>query len=142
MKVMSLLVLISALVLGACATTKGPPPSREAVEDFIKVNQLESVDKAGSSHTGDGFSQINEYYVIFKGRRGDYLFEFVRRCFELRDNTVIVPDTRDDPNWIRARFDTLRGCRIAKIYSLNEAQVAELETLGEAPGDRNQVDRN
>lgn len=134
MKTMFSLSLV--FVLSAC-TTMGPQPSREAVDDFVEANQLESVDKARTSHTGDGFNEVNEYYVIFKGRRGDYLFEFNRRCFELRDQTVIVPDKRDDPNWIHARFDTLRGCRIAKIYSLNEAQVSELETLGEAPGDRN-----
>ncbi len=131
----AVILLLLALVLSAC-TTMGPDPSREAVEDFVEANQLERVDKARTSHTGGGFSRINEYYVIFKAR-DDYLFEFTRRCFELRDNTVIVPDKREDPNWIHARFDTLRGCRIAKIYALDEAHVKELETLGEAPGDRN-----
>lgn len=132
----AILPLALAIGLSACSTM-GPDPSKQAVEDFVEANQLEKVDKARSSYSGDGYSRVNDYYVIFNGRRGDYLFEFVRKCMELRDNTVIVPDTRGDTNWIHARFDTLRGCRIAAIYSLNEAQLAELENLGEAPGDRN-----
>ena len=66
-----------------------------------------------------------------------YLVEFARRCYELRDNTRIVPDQRWDASKIRARFDTIRGCRVAKIYALTEAEIAELENIGEAPGSRN-----
>ena len=38
---------------------------------------------------------------------------------------------------MRAKFDTIRGCRIAAIYALDEAEAAELKNIGEAPGSRN-----
>ena len=53
------------------------------------------------------------------------------------DNTRITPDKRWDSNKIRARFDTIRGCRIGSVYALTEAELAELESIGEAPGSRN-----
>ena len=37
-----------------------------------------------------------------------------------------------------SRFDTIRGCRIGAIYALDEAEAAELENIGEAPGQRNE----
>ena len=46
-------------------------------------------------------------------------------------------DRRNDANTLRARFDTIRGCRIHRIFALNEGEVAELENIGEAPGSRN-----
>jgi hypothetical protein len=61
----------------------------------------------------------------------------VRRCHELKDNTRITPDKRWDTNIVRAKFDTIRGCRIAAIYALDEAEAAELKNIGEAPGSRN-----
>ena len=51
--------------------------------------------------------------------------------------SVVVADVRRENNTIRARFDTLRGCRIDKIFALTEADVAELKSLGEIAGSRN-----
>lgn len=111
-------------------------PVTEAVLDFIEVRDLEEVD-AISSGTNDGWRELNIEYLLYEGRRDTYLVEFARPCYELRDQTRITPDKRWDSSYIRARFDTIRGCRIARVFLLTEAEVAELENIGEAPGSRN-----
>ena len=108
------------------------PVEKEAVEDFIAVRKLPEVDKIRSDST-DGWYELNNYYVIYQTRRGDYLFQFARRCWEL-DEQRVTADKRWDANTVRARFDTLRGCRIDKIFSLTETDADELKQLGSAPG--------
>ena len=108
----------------------------QAVRDFVELRGLEELD-ALRSGTNDGWQQLDDRFIIYSGRRETYLVEFARRCHELNDNTRITPDKRWDTNTVRAKFDTIRGCRIGKIYGLTEAEVAELENIGEAPGSRN-----
>lgn len=129
-------------VLSACAAQdeQAEPrdePVTDAIRDFIDVRQLEETDSIATG-SNDGWTILNERFILYNGRRDTYLVEFVRRCYELNDNTRITPDRRWDNNYIRARFDTIRGCRIAHIYPLSEAEQAELENIGEAPGSRNQ----
>jgi uncharacterized protein DUF6491 len=108
----------------------------QAVMDFIEVRELEALDSMRSG-SNDSWHVIGDNFLIYKGRRDEYLVEFVRRCYELNDNTRITPDKRWETNTVRARFDTIRGCRIANIYALNEAEAVELKNIGEAPGSRN-----
>ena len=108
----------------------------QAVRDFIELRELEELD-ALRSGTNDSWKQLDDRFIVYSGRRETYLVEFTRRCHELNDNTRIVPDKRWDSNRVHARSDTIRGCRIAKIYGLTEAEVAEIENIGEAPGSRN-----
>ena len=63
--------------------------------------------------------------------------EFQRDCWELRRNdfTPEMVDVRDNQNVLRARFDTIRGCRIGKMYEITAEQRVELTALGDAPGD-------
>ncbi len=128
----------AALLLAACAGQ----PSEEiadknlAVRDFIDLRQLESLPKIRSDR-GDGWQTITPTFLIYRTRREDYLFEFVRPCWEIMDNSRIYADERYDTNTIRARFETLRGCRIAAIYALTEAEAAELEHIGDPPGATN-----
>ena len=83
------------------------------------------------------YTYVNDRYVIIRARRGDYLAEFNRDCFELRRNTFEpgMVDVRDNMNVLRARYDTIRGCQIGTLYEVNKAQAAELRALGDAPGD-------
>ena len=83
------------------------------------------------------FSTISTSYIIYTTRRAPYLMEFARPCYEIRDNREITPDYRSYTDVIRARFDTLRGCRIGRIFALSEDGAEELKNLGEAPGSRN-----
>ena len=72
--------------------------------------------------------------MIHATARGHALIEFKRPCYALRDTSEIVADRRDNSSYLRARFDTLRGCVIDTIYPVNEAQNIELRNLGDAPG--------
>lgn len=134
-------LIVACALLAACAAQdQTERMSRQdqvqAVRDFIDVRKLDEVDLI-STRNQDSWESIEDYFLIYKARKEFYLVDFDRRCFELSDNTRIVADERREANKIRARFDTIRGCRIHRIYALTEAEVAELESLGEAPGSRN-----
>ena len=122
-------------LLAACASQPEPAPEREAVQDFVAVRNLEELDQI-RTETNDSWQELNDYYLIYKARRAEYLVEFSRACWELKDQQVVA-DKRWDSRTIRPRFDTMRGCRIGKIYSLTEAESIELRELGETPGSRN-----
>lgn len=108
----------------------------QAVRDFIEVRELEQADKL-RSHRSKGWHEITNRYIIYRGYRQDYLVAFSQPCWQLNDNSWIIADERSDPNYIRAKFETLRGCRIAEIYPLTPAEAIELENIGEPPGSRN-----
>ncbi len=136
-------VLLIALTaaLAACAGQDRKEPTEadkavQAVRDLIEVRGLQEVDKIRSSGR-DSWESIENWFLIYKTRRATYLVEFDRRCWELDDDARIVVDERWDANVVRARFDTIRGCRIGKLYTLSEEDVAELKNIGEAPGHRN-----
>jgi len=128
-------------VLAACATQdeaaeQSSQDTAQAVRDFIEVRDLEELSKMATG-SRDRWTDIEEEFLIYEGRRETYLVQFYRRCRELNDNTRIVADKRWDSSNVHARSDTIRGCQIEKIYALTEAEVAELESIGEAPGSRN-----
>lgn len=130
-------VLLMAALLAACAApdeTTGEN-TEQAVRDFIAARQLDELDKI-RTRSNDHFQEIDAHFLIYKTRNDAYLFEFDRACYELTQD-IIVADERWEGNTIRSRFDTLRGCRIGHIYALTEAEVAELENLGESVGSRN-----
>ncbi len=137
-----ILLLIAVLALGACATKETSQKEiiertqNQAVIDFIEVRGLQEVDKMRSTER-DSWDTITITYILYKTRRDRYLVEFARPCYELRDNREVTPDMRSNANYIRAKFDTLRGCRIARIYELSSEEADELENIGEAPGNRN-----
>jgi len=130
----TMFLLVTGL-LAACASQPGPAPEREAVQDFVAVRNLEAPDQIRTDNN-DSWQELNEYYLIYKARRAEYLVEFARACRALEDQRVVA-DHRWDARTIRARFDTIQGCRIGKIYSLTEAESIELRELGETPGSRN-----
>ncbi len=127
-----LLVVLLGIALTACAGSREPRPDILAVEDFIEVSGLEEVDRIRADRVS-GFDELNLRYIIFETRRQDYLIEFNRDCWEIRDTFDIRADRRQDPNYIRPRIDTIRGCLINRAFAINEGQVEELKTMGEAP---------
>ncbi|MDJ0906325.1 MAG: DUF6491 family protein [Woeseiaceae bacterium] len=136
-----IIYLLGFIVLAGCASQdeQGDPSTQDiaqAVKDFIELRELEEQPSMRSG-TNDGWTQIDDTFIVYTARKKPFLVEFARPCWELRDNTRITPDRRWDANTIRSRFDTIRGCRIHRIYGLTEAEAAELKNIGEAPGSRN-----
>jgi hypothetical protein len=126
------LTALMGVLLAACASQTEPTVS-DAVEDFIVVSELEESDivKTRGQYS---YKYLSERYVILKTRRENYLVRFNRRCRELNEPAV-TPDIRFDSNALRAGFDTIRGCRIEKMFAIDEAQAEELTYLGKAPGE-------
>lgn len=128
------LAFVVALVAGCAAqSTQETADKNLAIRDLIELSELEPVNRMRTDRF-DGWNILTTEYLIYKTRRGDFLVEFGRPCWELQDPTTIVADERSDPNVIRARFDTIRGCRINAIYAVNEEQSEELFNIGEPPG--------
>lgn len=137
----ALTAIVVTATLAACAaqdttSREAEEGAVQAVRDLIEVRGLQEVDRMPSS-SRDGWTSIENHYLIYKGRRQSFLVEFSRRCYELDDDRRIIADERWDSSHIRARFDTIRGCRIHKLYSLSAEDVAELQNIGESPGSRN-----
>ena len=128
--------LIVIAVTSACSSTTQRPQEVEAVRDFVAAAELQEVNEIRLSQALS-YTYVNDLFVTIPTRRGDYLVEFLRTCYELRQSqfTPDMVDVRDNPNILRSRFDTIRGCRISKIYEITEAQRAELRDLGDARGD-------
>ena len=133
--------LLVCALLAACA---GQDPAVEqnrqdavqAVRDFIDVRGLAELTELKSS-TSDTWEPIEAHFLIYKGRRATYLVEFAHQCYEINDNSRIVADERWSANTVRARFESIRGCRIGRIFALTEEEATELENIGESPGSRN-----
>jgi hypothetical protein len=130
--------VVVAVLLAGCATqeTGQRPEEHQAVRDFIAVRELEKLKKM-STALRDSWTSIDDRFIIYRSRRGQYLVEFDRRCYELSDSSRVVPDERRVRNTVYARTGTIRGCRINTIYALTEAEAEELDSLGTAPGSRN-----
>lgn len=124
------------LVLASACSTMYDEQEIEATRDFISANDLTEVDDI-RLYEQLNYRVINDYFVTVETRRGDYLVEFSRRCRALtqREFQPHMVDVRHDSSRIRARFDTIRGCIIGKIYEVTEEQREELRQLGDAPGD-------
>jgi len=129
----AVLLTVSALLLASCATTSRQDAHVQAIEDFIHVGELEAATEI-RHYDQTHHEYLNDHFVFLTTRKEQYLVKFVRRCTELRDNTRIKPDVRREAHVIRAKFDTIRGCRIESIYPVNKGQVEELKSLGNVPG--------
>lgn len=129
-----------SLALTACASTNSGPSwpgkENEAVLDFIVASELVEVNLI---HLNEPikYMYVNDNFVVVPTRRGDYLVGFRGRCTELRKRkyTADMIDIRVSARVLHADFDTIRGCRIGKIYELTELQFQELAALGDAPGE-------
>ena len=128
--------LLAIIAVGGCTMTPQTPREIEAVRDFVVAAELEEVAEIRLWRQMS-YTHLNVRFVTIPTRRGDYLVEFQRDCRELNriDITPEMVDIRANQHVLRAKFDTIRGCRIDKIYEITEAQSDELKVLGDAPGD-------
>ena len=118
-------VFVAALFSGCAAQ----PDSTEndVFSDFIAVAELEPLDTARFQ---DQFSTqaLTDEYALLQAREDRYLVKFLYRCHELYKDRFPA-DVRRDRNALRAGVDTIRGCRIDKIFSVDKAQAEELKLL-------------
>lgn len=122
-------VLLAALLPGCAAQPE--QDNDDPIADFIVVSELEPQDVVRFRQQFN-FETLTEEYVILRARDDYYLVEFARRCRELNRNEI-TPDLRYDRNVLRAGIDTIRGCRIEKIFAIDKGQAEELEYFGETP---------
>lgn len=124
----SFIALLLFALLVACAAQRESGVD-EAISDFVVLSELEELDRI---RTQDQFgtSELTERYAILKTRKDVYLVEF-QRC-PPQFNDEVIPDIRYDKNTLRPRTDTIRGCRIKKIFAIDEAGAEELTLLAEA----------
>lgn len=127
---------VIVLALTSACSTLMDEQEIEATRDFVAANELSEVDEI-RMYEQLNYRMINHHFVTVETRRGDYLLEFRSRCRALtqREFQPHMVDFRRDPSRLRARFDTIRGCIISKIYELSEQQREELRQLGDAPGE-------
>ncbi len=130
------ILAVSLTLAAACAGTPEIPPETQAIRDYIEVGELQEVDRI-RTHGSDEWTPVTMHFAMYKGRDGHFLLAFTRLCREMVDNTSITPDRRYDHNVMRRGIDTLRGCRIDKMYPLTEAQAQEIEVLANAAGGGN-----
>jgi hypothetical protein len=121
-------------ILTACAA-QALRLDKQAIDDFVAVRQLESVNSMRAD-SSDRWDELNDSYLLYRTRHGEFLVRFARPCGKLADK-VVTADKRWESTRIRARFDTIRGCRIGEIFALREEDTLELNNLGESPGSRN-----
>lgn len=127
------MLIPAVLALAACAGTPKVPADILAIQDFIAVTELPEVDRIRTDRR-ETFEELgNTRYIIFKTHRQDYLIEFRRSCWELRDDFNIKADHRTDNNNFYPGVDTFRGCPTGKAWELTEGQAEEIRNLGDAP---------
>ena len=129
-------VLPLVAALAACSVTTEVSQETEAVRDYIATADLAEVTRVRAGRN-TSHKYISDHFVIIEGEQQQVLAEFSRRCYDLTrsDFTPQMVDTRRDPSHIHAKFDTIRGCHIDKLYGLTPEQAEELRNLGDAPGD-------
>lgn len=122
-------VLVSAVLVAGCSATPAAPDN-DAVRDFIEVAGFERTDQMRAIGRFN-YSYVNDYFVSVSTGSRHYLIEFRSRCMNLRRNALSVSmvDQRRDPTYLRASWDTIRGCPIEKIYSISEADLNEAKAL-------------
>ena len=127
---------IASLLLVACAANEEKPfdelpPYVQETRIYLDTVQPETVVSV-SFVEPLRYEVINEMYVVMEGHGGSYLLETERLCRPLTSPDIFIDmaDRRSIRGRLRAQVDTIRGCRIAKIYKLPPVD----ETTGPEPG--------
>ncbi len=133
MNVRNWVMIVAASAMGACASEPTEPvpvilDEDRVVRDFIEVRRLEEVQLMRGTER-KSFEKVTPSYVIYKPRRGEFLVEFDRPCYEIWNNVFMSADETLLHNTLRARYDRIRGCRINRIFVLTKDAKLELEQL-------------
>ena len=138
MNVRTGVIIIAATAMGACASEPTEPAQvildqDQVVRDYIEVRDLEEVDRIRGAERRS-WEKLTPSYIIYKPRRGKFLVEFDRPCFEIWNSTFMSADDPMLHSVLRAKYDRIRGCRIGRIFVLTEDDILELEQLGVGAG--------
>lgn len=133
MNVRHRVIVIAAFAMGACASEPTEPvpvflDKEQAVRDFIEVRGLKEVDRMRGTERRS-FAKFTPSYIIFKPTRGEFLVEFDRPCTEIWNNVYLSADDTLLHSTLRAKYDRIRGCRIARIFALTESDLLDLKQL-------------
>ena len=81
---------------------------------------------------------LNSFFAIAETRNGPHLIEMSWECDDLHSNQIYadMADRRSKRGILRAKIDTLRGCRIENFYKLPEVEAVEREDDGTTQSDR------
>jgi hypothetical protein len=133
-----LITVIALLALTGCShsgTREQHGKETEAVKDFIVAAELPEVAKIYMVDEIRYF-YVNDDFVIIPSKNDYYLVEFRGTCYQLRSRywTSDMIDIRVTKRLLYAKFDTIRGCVVGRIYEISGPQLEELRYLGDAPG--------
>ena len=134
MNVRNWVILIAAIAMAACASEPTEPApvvldSDQVMLDFIEVRGLEEVGRIRGAEKRS-YEKVTPSFIIYKARRGEFLVEFSRPCYEIWNNSYLSADATFLHDSLRAHFDMMRGCRIGRIFALTEEDLADLRQLG------------
>lgn len=137
MNIRNWMIVIAASAMGACASEPSAPPPGltehdQMILDFAVARELEEVARIRGAERRS-FEKISPSYILFKPRRGEFLVEFSRPCWEIWHNTYISADDTYEHSTLRANYDRMRGCRLNRIFALTKEDVIDLEQLGLPP---------
>ena len=131
-------LLMMSLALAACAATEEKVVNEtDAVQDFIKLHNLENVSVIrGFENPGVLFMEDPRYIIAYL-RDEQWLLQYAHECRMAR---LEAPDRpRDKRRYTRAlyvKIDTFRGCPVRAMYPIKLDHAKELMAMGQAPGDR------
>lgn len=135
-------ILVVALTLGGCAAfsanptepeddIKRPPggPGRASAEELrIYIDEVKP-EKVGSLRYEEPlrWTPLNSYFAIMEARTGPHLIEMAWECKELWSTAIYddMADRRSKRGILRAKIDTLRGCRIENFYKLPDVEAQD-----------------
>lgn len=134
MNVRNWVILIAAIAMAACASDPTEPEpvileSDQVILDFIVVRELEEVGLIRGAERRS-YEKVTPSFIIYKARRGEFLVEFSRPCYEIWNNNYLSADATFLHDTLRANFDMIRGCRFGRIFALTKEDLADLRQLG------------
>jgi len=130
----SISLLLGMMVLFGCATredSRWPPgdkgqASAEELREYLDKAKPEPVYSIRYREPLR-WRALNYYFAMVETRDGPHLVELSWECKDLINNQIYgdMADRRNTRGFLRARADTLRGCRIESFYKLPEPKAVE-----------------
>ncbi len=131
----AVLTLLALILMFGCATQEDPrrPPGgagRASAENLREYLDKVQPEPAYSIRYREPlrWKALNNYFATVETLDGPHLVELSWECKDLTSNQIYgdMADRRRTRGLLRARVDTLRGCRIESFYKLPEVKAVEI----------------